>query len=89
MDHCESEIIFLAGNVKDIIAQSTRQQDDYMDHFDALAQYMYSMKVPKYTVLRVKDWCQYTWATQKSFDEVALLETLPKKERKSDLSSEQ
>ena len=65
--------------MKDIIAQSTRQQDDYMDHFDALAEYMYSMKVPRETVLRVKDWCQYTWNTQKSFDELALLETLPKK----------
>ena len=70
-----------AGNVKDIIAQSTRQRDDYMDHFDALSQYMHSMRVPEATVRRVKDWCQYTWDTQKTFDEMALLDTLPKKVR--------
>jgi cyclic nucleotide gated channel beta 1 len=29
----------------------------------------------------VKRWCEYTWATQKSFDEAAILETLPKKIR--------
>ncbi len=61
----------IIGNVKDIIAQSTRQQDEYTDKFDALAQYMYQMKVPQETVRRVKDWCQYTWRTQKSFDEVS------------------
>ena len=52
-----------------------------MDHFDALSQYMHSMRVPEATVRRVKDWCQYTWDTQKTFDEMALLDTLPKKVR--------
>jgi len=32
-------------------------------------------------VTRVKRWCEYTWATQKSFDEAAILDALPKKIR--------
>ena len=50
-----------------------------MEHFDPLAGYMHSMRVPEHNVLRVKDWCKYTWAMQKSFNELGLLENLPKK----------
>ena len=31
----------LIGNVKDIIAQNTKNQDEYMAIFDALSQYMF------------------------------------------------
>ena len=61
---------FSQGNVKDIIAESTRNQDEYQFQFDRLSQYMHSMGVPQETVSRVKRWCQYTWQTQKSFDEL-------------------
>ena len=71
----------LIGNVKDIIAQSTHSQDEYMIHFDRLSGYMHAMHVPEETVLRVRRWCRYTWTTQKSFDEQAILEHLPLKLR--------
>lgn len=71
----------LIGNVKDIIAQSTAAQDEYMARFDHISGYMHAMKVPPSTVERVKRWCSYTWATQKSFDELAILDALPLKLR--------
>ena len=69
------------GNVKEIIAQATASQDEYMFRFDMLSQYMFRMNVPDETVNRVKEWCQHTWKTQKSFDELAILEFLPSKMR--------
>jgi len=71
----------LIGNVKEIIANATSAQDEYMFHFDLLSQYMLRMNVPKDTVDRVKDWCRHTWKTQKSFNELAILEQLPVKMR--------
>lgn len=71
----------LVGNVKDIIGQATAAQDEYMFNFDQLGQYMFRMNVPQETVDRVKQWCQHTWKTQKSFDELAILEFLPIKMR--------
>ena len=59
--------------MKEIIANATAAQDEYMFHFDLLSQYMFRLNVPKETVDRVKDWCRHTWKTQKSFDELALL----------------
>ena len=52
-----------------------------MFRFDQLSQYMIRMNVPEVTVNRVKEWCQHTWKTQKSFDELAILEFLPSKMR--------
>ncbi|XP_023323760.1 cyclic nucleotide-gated cation channel beta-3 [Eurytemora carolleeae] len=69
----------LIGNVKDIIAQSTRNQDEYMKIFDAISQYMFRMHLPEETMNRVKTWCQFTWNSQKSFDERAILQYLPGK----------
>lgn len=71
----------ISGNVKEIIAQATAAQDEYMFRFDQLSQYMARMNVPEETVSRVKMWCQHTWKTQKSFDELAILEFLPSKMR--------
>ena len=75
----------LIGNVKEIIAQSTAAQDEYMFKFDQLSQYMIRMNIPDVTVNRVKEWCEHTWKTQKSFDELAILEFLPSK-MKTDLA---
>ena len=61
------------GNVKEIIAQATSAQDQYMFQFDLLSQYMHRNEVPKETVNRVKEWCRHTWKTQKSFNELAIL----------------
>jgi cyclic nucleotide gated channel beta 1 len=69
------------GNVKDIISQASANQDEYMDKFDKISQYMYHMNVPQETIARVKEWCQYTWRTQKSFDEAGILDHLPLKMR--------
>ena len=69
----------LVGQVKEIIAQSTRSQDEYMKIFDNISQYMIRMKVPAETMKRVKTWCQFTWNTQKSFDEREILQYLPGK----------
>ena len=95
----------LVGQVKEIIAQSTRSQDEYMKIFDNISQYMIRMKVscqltcheifkivlnpmkwfivefqvPVETMKRVKTWCQFTWNTQKSFDEREILQYLPGK----------
>ena len=52
-----------------------------MERFDQISQYMYHMNVPKDTIARVKEWCQFTWRTQKSFDEAAILDHLPLKMR--------
>ena len=61
------------GNVKEIIAQATSAQDQYMFQFDLLSQYMHRNEVPKETVNRVKEWCRHTWKTQKSFNELIIL----------------
>ena len=45
-----SFLLVLIGNVKEIIAQSTRDKDEYMKHFDRLSQYMLHNHVPKETV---------------------------------------
>ena len=71
----------LIGNVKEIIAQATANQDQYMFEFDRLSQYMFNNNVPQQTVDRVKQWCQHTWKTQKSFNELGILEFLPIKMR--------
>ena len=74
-------LLVLIGNVKEIIAQATKDQDEYMFEFDRLSQYMFNNNVPQETVNRVKEWCQHTWKTQKSFNELAILEFLPVKMR--------
>ena len=71
----------MIGNVKEIIAQATANQDQYMFEFDRLSQYMFNNNVPQQTVDRVKQWCQHTWKTQKSFNELGILEFLPIKMR--------
>ena len=80
---CYQNFIFpvLIGNVKEIIAQATANQDQYMFEFDRLSQYMFNNNVPQETVDRVKQWCQHTWKTQKSFNELGILEFLPIKMR--------
>ena len=50
-----------------------------MFRFDQISQYMLRFNVPKETMERVKLWCQHTWKTQKTFDELAILEFLPAK----------
>ena len=70
---------FLTGEIKDIIAQSTRNQDEYMFRFDQISQYMYRFNIPEETMRRVKLWCQHTWKTNKTFDELGILEYLPDK----------
>ena len=67
------------GDVKDIIAQSTKNQDEFMFNFDQISQYMYRLNVPRETRDKVKLWCQHTWKTQKTFDELGILEFLPTK----------
>ena len=52
-----------------------------MFEFDRLSQYMFHNNVPQVTVDRVKQWCQHTWNTQKSFNELGILEFLPIKMR--------
>lgn len=52
-----------------------------MFKFDQISQYMYRMNVPESTMVRVKEWCQHTWKTQKSFDELGILQFLPYKLR--------
>ena len=37
------------------------------------------LQVPSETMKRVKTWCQFTWNTQKSFDEREILQYLPGK----------
>ena len=52
-----------------------------MFKFDQISQYMLRMNVPELTMNRVKAWCQHTWKTQKSFDELAILDFLSPKVR--------
>ena len=46
------------GNVKDIIDQSKAAQDEYLNRFDQIRQYMVAMNVPNDTMDRTKQWCQ-------------------------------
>ena len=50
-----------------------------MFNFDQISQYMYRLNVPQETRDKVKLWCQHTWKTQKTFDELGILEFLPTK----------
>ena len=45
------------GNVKDIIDQSKAAQDEYLNRFDQIRQYMVAMNVPSDTMDRTKQWC--------------------------------
>lgn len=71
----------------DIAIHSLENIGHYIFHiarlhrFDTISGYMHAMRVPSQTVTRVRTWCRYTWATQKSFDEMAILENLPLKLR--------
>ena len=51
-------IRLLIGNVKDIIDQSKAAQDEYLNRFDQIRQYMVAMNVPTDTMDRIKQWCQ-------------------------------
>ena len=73
--------LLLIGNVKDIIGQATSAQDEYMQQFDKISGYMYRNRIPAETIDRVRAWCTHTWKTQKSFDELAILNFLPPKVR--------
>ena len=73
--------LLLIGNVKDIIGQATSAQDEYMQQFDKISGYMYRNRIPAETIDRVRAWCTHTWKTQKSFDELAILNFLPLKVR--------
>ncbi|CAB4062044.1 CNGB1 [Lepeophtheirus salmonis] len=68
------ELIFMGGSWL-----SSRDHDNYMRSFDRISQFMLSLKVEKLTIKRVKEWCNYTWTTQKSFDEKDILGFLPQK----------
>jgi hypothetical protein len=48
----------VSGNIKDIVDQSTASQDEYLNRFDRISQYMYAMKLPYETMHRVRQWCQ-------------------------------
>ncbi len=76
-----NRLFFYPGNIKDIVDQSTASQDEYLNRFDQISQYMYAMKLPAETMSRVRNWCQFTWSTLKSFDEQSILAHLPLKMR--------
>ena len=46
---------------------------------DQTTSYMNNLHLPKITQQRVKDWLNFTWRQQNTFDELAILSTLPNK----------
>ena len=46
---------------------------------DKTTNYMNNLHLPKVTQQRVKDWLNFTWRQQNTFDELDILSTLPNK----------
>ena len=65
--------------MKDIIGQSNEKDNEYSNMMDRINNYMRFRKVPSEILQRVHLWMEFTWKTQKTFNEAAMLDSLPLK----------
>ncbi|XP_035706955.1 cyclic nucleotide-gated cation channel beta-3 [Folsomia candida] len=71
----------LIGQVRDIIATATKNQNDYRASVFAAVSYLHRLGVHKKLQNKVKLWLSYTWEQQKTLDESKILDLLPDKMR--------
>ncbi|XP_069951931.1 cyclic nucleotide-gated channel beta-3 isoform X2 [Cherax quadricarinatus] len=71
----------LIGQIRDIVATATRNQNEYRKVMDQTHAYLHGLNLPASLQERVRLWFTYTWQNQKTLDEMKCLESLPKKMR--------
>jgi hypothetical protein len=59
----------LIGDIKDIVNNVVKSQQEFQNQLDKIIAYMNKNKLSRNVQDRVKMWLNYTWRTQKSFDE--------------------
>ncbi len=59
----------LIGDIKDIVANAVKNRQLFQKQIDAVTAYMNKHRLDAEVQERVKQWLNYTWTTQKSFDE--------------------
>ncbi|CAL4098132.1 unnamed protein product, partial [Meganyctiphanes norvegica] len=69
----------LIGQIRDIVATATRNQNEYRAVMDQTLEYLHRLNVPNSLQDRVRLWFTYTWQKQKTLNEIKALESLPKK----------
>ncbi|XP_050694950.1 uncharacterized protein LOC126984820 isoform X3 [Eriocheir sinensis] len=71
----------LIGQIRDIVATATRNQNEYRRVMDHTQAYLHRLNLPTTLQERVRLWFAYTWQSQKTLNEMKCLESLPKKMR--------
>nr|AOG14380.1 cyclic nucleotide gated non-selective ion channel beta 1 [Cancer borealis] len=71
----------LIGQIRDIVATATRNQNEYRRVMDHTQAYLHRLNLPASLQERVRLWFSYTWQSQKTLNEMKCLESLPKKMR--------
>ncbi|XP_037779458.1 potassium/sodium hyperpolarization-activated cyclic nucleotide-gated channel 4-like [Penaeus monodon] len=71
----------LIGQIRDIVATATRNQNEYRKVMDQTQAYLHRLNLPPLLQERVRLWFTYTWHNQKTLDEMRCLQSLPRKMR--------
>ncbi|KAK4313765.1 hypothetical protein Pmani_014920 [Petrolisthes manimaculis] len=71
----------LIGQIRDIVATATRNQNEYRRVMDHTQAYLHRLNLPSVLQNRIRRWFAYTWQNQKVLDEMRCLESLPRKMR--------
>lgn len=69
------------GQIRDIVANATMNQDYYHDILNKTADYMRLLSIPTNLQKRVRFWLTFTWELQKTFNENEILKVLSQKIR--------
>lgn len=69
------------GQIRDIVAHATRNQNYYIDSLNKIAAHMTRLSVPVNLQKRVRFWYKFTWDLQKTFNETEIIRVLPLKMR--------
>ncbi|XP_067143879.1 cyclic nucleotide-gated channel beta-3-like isoform X3 [Centruroides vittatus] len=70
---------FLIGQIRDIVATATQSKTQYRQMMDQTVQYMRNLSLPEDLQRRVRLWLNHTWEQQKTLNEGAILDSLPRK----------
>ncbi|OTF75866.1 cyclic-nucleotide-gated cation channel-like protein [Euroglyphus maynei] len=69
------------GQIRDIVAHATRDQNYYIDALNKIASHMARLSVPAKLQKRVRFWYKFTWDLQKTLNETEIIRVLPLKMR--------